>query len=420
MNGRWLRWALWRGMFRVLPLAGRYSFPMAGVAAIGATSKVIADTAIMETGDFTPAQMEEIVIPALANDKMRVRHAPGSCQIARQVAIIPDCAVLGHVGAAARISDGALLCPRAGPLPNWNYARPKRLKIRRFDDGLVTFLQDTRHYYHFFERLIPLLGYLDTEHEPGSPLTVLVRDGGPAFQRSVCAAVEAAYPGVRFIGLGEDERAEIRRYLWLHEMSDNVEWLPVTAQRAARLGVIMRAHYGQPAPGGGERLFFSRGGVKARRLLNEAELEAIAARHGFTRFEAVSGNHAEQVRRFANADAIIAVHGAGLTNLIFARPGTAVMELFPRNCIKSTYLWLSNRLGLRHYPLLGSDGDYHQAFQVDPRHFEAKLGEICARDSSPVASQTLDSGHQAASAWTDATPAKNQLMFGADAEDMKR
>jgi capsular polysaccharide biosynthesis protein len=197
--------------------------------------------------------------------------------------------------------------------------------------------------------------------------------------------VEAAYPGVRFVGLGKDERAEIRRYLWLHEMSDNVEWLTVTAERAARLGAVMRGYYDQPSPRGGERMFFSRGAEKARRLTNEAELEAIAARHGFTRFEAVSGNHPEQVRRFANADAIIAVHGAGLTNLIFAQPGTAVMELFPRDCVKSTYLWLSNRLDLRHYPLLGSDGDYSQAFAVDSRHFEAKLGEMLAA-SAPDAS----------------------------------
>jgi hypothetical protein len=378
LNGRWLRWKLWRGLFRLLPLARRYSFPMAGVTATESASRVIADETAMVSGGFTPRQMEEVVIPALANDKVRARHAPGTCEVARQIAIIPDCAVLGHVGAVARISDGALLFRRGNVTPNWNYARPKRLKIRRFHDGLVTSMQDTHHYYHFFERLIPLLGYLDREHEPGSALTVLVRSGGPAFQRSVCAAVEAAYPGVTFVDLGQDERAEIDRYLWLHEMSDNTEWLPVTADRAARIGALMRAHYGQPAPKGGELMFFSRGSAKARRLTNEAELEAIAARLGFTRFEAVSGNHPEQVRRFANADVIVAVHGAGLTNLIFARPGTAIMELLPQNCIKSTYLWLSNCLSLRHYPVLGSDGDYHQAFHIDSGIFEAKLGEVLA------------------------------------------
>ena len=39
-------------------------------------------------------------------------------------------------------------------------------------------------------------------------------------------------------------------------------------------------------------------------------------------------NHAEQVALFANAAAVIAPHGAGLSNLVFCSPGTYVLELF--------------------------------------------------------------------------------------------
>jgi hypothetical protein len=287
--------------------------------------------------------------------------------------------VLGHVGAVTRRRDGAMLYLGPRATPNWNYAKPKRLKLRRFPDGLVTSLQDTHHYYHFLERLLGLLGYLDREHEAGAPLTVLVQAGGPAFQRNICAAVEAAYPGLRFVGLGNDERAEVADYLWLHELTDNTEWLPVDAERGARLAAMLRSHYGQPEPRGGELLFLSRGKSRTRRLINEDALAAIAERLGFRRFEAASDNHPEQVARFANADAIIAVHGAGLTNQLFARPGTAVIELFPENCVKSTYLWLANRMKLHHYPLLGSTGDYHQAFNIDPELFEGRLTEILAR-----------------------------------------
>ena len=82
------------------------------------------------------------------------------------------------------------------------------------------------------------------------------------------------------------------------------------------------------------------------------------------------------MRRFSNADIVVAVHGAGLTNLLFARPGTAVIELFPENCVKSTYLWLSNRINLNHTALLGSAGDYHQAFHVDPYRFATTLDAV--------------------------------------------
>jgi hypothetical protein len=382
LNSRWLRWTLWRALFGAVPALGRrYSFPMTGVAALEMASSVIDNTTVALTGNFTPVQKQEVVIPAIANDKVRVRHTPGDCVLTRQIAVVPACAVLGHVGAVVRRSDGAMLYPGSGGRPNWNYARPRRLKLRHFNDGLVTSLQDTNHYYHFFERLLGVLGYLDREHDPGTPLTVLVPAGRPAFQREVGAAVAAAYPGVSFVDLDRDERAEVANYLWLHELTDNTEWLPASLDRAARLNALLRGHYRQPEPQGGERLFFSRGTSRKRRLLNEPELEAIATGLGFQRFEARSENHAEQVARFANADVIVAVHGAGLTNLLFARPGASVIELFPENCVKSTYLWLSNRLNLSHYPLLGSVGDYHQGFHIDPQHFASKLEAVLARAS---------------------------------------
>ena len=352
---------------------------MASAGATETAVEVIESETTLEVGRFTPAQMEQIVAPALANDKIRSIGAPsGATYFTREIAVVPDCAVLGHVGAVTRIGDGAVLYRRAARAPNWNLAKPKRLKSRHFGSGLVTSLLGTKQYYHFFEKLLPLLGYLDQHHSADRPLTVLVPALGPPFQWPICKAIEAAYPGVEFVSLAVGERAEVDRYLWLYDLADNAEWLPVTARAAARLGAVLRASYGLPKPAGGELLFVSRGRTPLRRLMNEAELEAIAAHRGFRRFEAMATDHREQVRRFGNADVIVAVHGAGLANLLFARPGAVVIEMFPGNFIKSTYLWLSSRLNLRHYPLIGSYGNYDQDFQVDPALFSAKLDEALA------------------------------------------
>jgi hypothetical protein len=360
---------------------------MASAAATETAIHIIENERTLESGAFTPSQMEQVVLPALANDKIRNTQAPaGSTFFTRQIAIIPDCAILGHVGALTRISDGALLGSGPGRPPNWNYAKPKRLKPRHLGANLVTSLLGTQQYYHFFEKLLPLLSYLDRHHSPDSPLTVLVSAKTPAFQQSVCKAVEAAYPGVTFVSLEGDERGEIERYLWICDQASNVEWLPVTPKAAGRLSALLRAHYGQPKPDGRDLLFFSRGNTPLRRLTNEDAIEAIAAQRGLRRFEAVGSNHAEQVSRFANADVIVAVHGAGLTNLLFARPGTIVIEIFPEDFVKTTYLWLSNRLNLRHFPLVGSRGNYDQAFHLDPSLFAAKLDEaLSIRQDAPTA-----------------------------------
>ena len=36
----------------------------------------------------------------------------------------------------------------------------------------------------------------------------------------------------------------------------------------------------------------------------------------------------DQIDHFAAADAIVGLHGAGLTNLVFAKPGARVLEIF--------------------------------------------------------------------------------------------
>lgn len=376
LNTRWLRWMVLRAIFRVLPLSRRYSFPMAGVQATALARAVLDDAVTTETAPFTPGQEALILGPAAGNDKRRggVRAAT-SAAFTRQVAIVPNCSVLGHTGIAVWGNDSAVLAPHGTYTPNWNFAKPKRLKERVFRDGLVTWVGGG-HYYHFIERLLPLLGYLRREHKAGSPLTVLVPANGPPFQQEISAAVAAAFPGVTFVPLGAGEKAVVSDYLWLYQASQMAEWLPVTRESAAAFTQLLCRHYGLDAPQGGGHLFFSRGKAKLRRLTNEADLEKVASARGFTRFEAQSSNHREQVRQFANADVIVAVHGAGLTNLLFARPGTAVLEIFPNNFVKSTYLWLAARLGLEYRALIAGEGDYDQTFTVNRHAFEAALDGI--------------------------------------------
>lgn len=380
LNGRWLRWKLARGIFRLLPnLARRYSFPMSSATATDTATRIIERDDVVESGDFTPDEIARVLQPALASDKIRSYHdSPGASRFVREYAVLGACAVLGHSGAVVRAGDGAVVFLHAARVPNWNLAQPKRLRSRDMGPGLVTSLMVPRHYFHFFEQLLPLIDYLNRHHPPQEPLTVLVPETRLGFQQPMCDAVTAAYPCVTFVPLGADERAETARYLWLLRRADNAEWLCVTPDEAARFGALLRAHYGQPEPKGRDLVFVTRGAAPLRRLINEEALVDIAVRHGFQVFEPSAGDHAAQVAAFGNARVIVAVHGAGLTNLLFARPGTVVIEIFPSNFIKSTYLWLSRRLGLEHHALIGSSGDYDQAFACDPALFSAKLDEVLA------------------------------------------
>ena len=68
-----------------------------------------------------------------------------------------------------------------------------------------------------------------------------------------------------------------------------------------------------------------------RRVLNEDELQPVLERNGFATIVLEDLSVAEQIAAFRAAEIIVSPHGAGLTNLIFSRPGIRILEVFPQN-----------------------------------------------------------------------------------------
>ena len=76
-------------------------------------------------------------------------------------------------------------------------------------------------------------------------------------------------------------------------------------------------------------LYVARGDVKMRRVVNEEDILSAAAALGLEVFDPGAHSMIEQVRAFRDADLIVAAHGAALTNLVYSRPGTRVIEIVP-------------------------------------------------------------------------------------------
>lgn len=76
---------------------------------------------------------------------------------------------------------------------------------------------------------------------------------------------------------------------------------------------------------------------------------------------------ARQFALFATADIIIAQHGAALANMIWARPGTAVIEILPEDVHVDFFRDLAACLGLRH----SSFRQEHSHASIDPDELQA-------------------------------------------------
>jgi len=132
---------------------------------------------------------------------------------------------------------------------------------------------------------------------------------------------------------------------------------------AARLGVPAR-------PGSPRRIYIDRRAAPNRRLENEDALVAAVALEG----AAV----AEEAALFAGAEVIVAPHGAGLANLVFAPPGCRVIELLPDAYVNWCFRRLAAAAGLDYDCVIGRMGPGAPAPAVHARSWTVSIAQVLA------------------------------------------
>jgi capsular polysaccharide biosynthesis protein len=101
------------------------------------------------------------------------------------------------------------------------------------------------------------------------------------------------------------------------------------------------------------KIYICRAKAKNRQLVNELEVDELLHNQGFKTVFLEEMTVLEQVAVFANAEAIVAPHGSGLTNIVFCSPHTKIIELFSPHYIRTDYWMLGQHLQLEHYYSIG-------------------------------------------------------------------
>ena len=87
------------------------------------------------------------------------------------------------------------------------------------------------------------------------------------------------------------------------------------------------------------KIYVSRLGASARKMINEPELISQLGRLGFAVISAEKMGFLEQANAFRDAQIIVGAHGAGLVNSVFARPNSQIIELRPLNRQGESPMW---------------------------------------------------------------------------------
>lgn len=231
--------------------------------------------------------------------------------------------------------------------------RPTRVHRVAGRYALLSSAGTAANYYHFLMEAVPRLGHF-AQALGAIDFDGYVADLTARYHREVFAmlGVDASMirPPAKGWAIQPDE-------LWVASSENRGNTAPpeTTAWLRANLRPTRAGHLPK-------RIYVTRGQVpKTRRMVNEPELVASLARHGFSVIDPGGLSVQEQINHFASAEIVVAPHGAGLTNLNFSPPGVKVLELFPptyvdtgmwsiaSNIPDSTYRYLLGR-GESRYP----------------------------------------------------------------------
>lgn len=101
------------------------------------------------------------------------------------------------------------------------------------------------------------------------------------------------------------------------------------------------------------RLYISRGKAATRRMLNEDELMSALSPLGFERLFLEDYSFLDGVRLLRDAEAVISPHGSNITNLVFCRAGTPVIEIFSPKYVAGCHYSAACQVGLNYGYVIG-------------------------------------------------------------------
>lgn len=100
-----------------------------------------------------------------------------------------------------------------------------------------------------------------------------------------------------------------------------------------------------------DRVYVARFQSRRRPISNEQEVCRLVRRYGFEIIEAERLSVVEQIRLFAEVDHVVAPHGAGLANLMFARRCASVTEIFQADYMHPCMLRICQAKGIEHHSM---------------------------------------------------------------------
>ncbi len=211
--------------------------------------------------------------------------------------------------------------------------------------AVLSTAEAANNYWHWTFDLLPRLHLLERAgFTPDKVDFYLVNHTGQSFQMETLAA--AGIPREKMIQTGARTHIEAGR-------------LVVPSMKPSQYHVsnwTCRFLHGLAPPNGGKparRLFVGRGATAFRRWINEDEAFRYLQLRGFEKVLTDKLTVAQQRAVFSEAECVVGAHGAAMANIIYCRPETTFVDIFPSGYVDASMWPAASYLRMRHFYILG-------------------------------------------------------------------
>ena len=165
--------------------------------------------------------------------------------------------------------------------------------------------------------------------------------------------------------LGTKPSQWIQPHSHLHLQPDQLLWCNEPTSHLLGEFAARIQRNGKLAKRSSKKIYISRKKASHRNLINEQEIEMRLRSEGFESYDFEALPIQSQIELVSSAESIVALHGAALAHLLFASPGTKVIEIFPVSRQNyDLYPRISRMRGLRQCLVLASQSKHRQQLQV--------------------------------------------------------
>jgi len=221
------------------------------------------------------------------------------------------------------------------------------------------------NYYHWMVDILPSFGLAARAGFAFGPDDrILVVDAASRFQASTLERIGVSPRQIVTVHRGGTPWVSADELIVPHFVNSFGltvdDWIPAFLRSTFVTGAKVGTEGREEAPadaasgrrGDGSRLYFARAANarNGRAIDNEREMMERLFARGFTVLYPEHYSVSEQADLCATAEVVMAAHGASLTNIVFCRPDTRIIEIYG-DYIESCYWGISNACGLRYFAL---------------------------------------------------------------------